>query len=86
VLDLIETYPELAEYVSTENGVLKISDEGLAVARNKAQETAQSTAAVAQAYKVYELDASKRVSGEILINALEKEINGKVAYTGDNSN
>lgn len=46
VLDLIDKYPELAKYVSSENGVLKISEEGMdAVLDAQAKSVAQTQAA-----------------------------------------
>jgi hypothetical protein len=35
VMELLNTYPELASYISSENGLLKIDDTGFEVVKNK---------------------------------------------------
>ena len=82
VLALLDSYPELAQYISNVDGMLVIDDEGLVLVREQAAEIQQDTEVAQIQAKQYELQAQKRADGEVLMNDIQKRITEEIEYTG----
>lgn len=79
VLELLDKYPQLASYLTSENGVLGISEEGIQKATDIAQEQARRAQALSVTSQYAETTNQRRIAQE----AYQQNFWSYDQYTGD---